>query len=407
MTAETRLWAMLLVMPLALLVLSKAAAAQSVEENARAAFRDDAHAGAGLTCESCHGGGPVRSGAAPHSASYAIRRTAVAPMCARCHSDAAYMRRFAPQLRIDQYAEYVTSTHGKRMAAGEERVATCSDCHGAHGIRPVKDPRSPVAPGNTAKTCAACHADRGRMVAFGREPTAFPDWSASVHAAALLTRGDTSAPTCSTCHGSHGATPPGVDAVANVCSQCHAREAELFRASPKKAIFEAMGQAECLACHGNHRIEHPSDEWVGLQQDAVCAKCHDESTGGAKTIVAVRQGLDRLSSQIAAADAVLGHAERAGMLVDEGRVALRQAADHRIQSRVLVHAFAVRPFDDMAGQGLAAAERARAVGEEAQRELQFRRQGLGVATFLILGFLVTLWWKIRRLPQTDSQPDRP
>ncbi len=336
MTAETRLWAMLLVMPLALLVLSKAAAAQSVEENARAAFRDDAHAGAGLTCESCHGGGPVRSGAAPHSASYAIRRTAVAPMCARCHSDAAYMRRFAPQLRIDQYAEYVTSTHGKRMAAGEERVATCS-----------------------------------------------------------------------TCHGSHGATPPGVDAVANVCSQCHAREAELFRASPKKAIFEAMGQAECLACHGNHRIEHPSDEWVGLQQDAVCAKCHDESTGGAKTIVAVRQGLDRLSSQIAAADAVLGHAERAGMLVDEGRVALRQAADHRIQSRVLVHAFAVRPFDDMAGQGLAAAERARAVGEEAQRELQFRRQGLGVATFLILGFLVTLWWKIRRLPQTDSQPDRP
>jgi predicted CXXCH cytochrome family protein len=316
------------------------------------------------------------------------------------------MHTFAPQLRIDQYAEYVTSTHGKRMAAGEERVATCSDCHGAHGIRPVRDPRSPVAPVNTAKTCAACHADSVRMAAFGRKPTPFADWSASVHAAALLERGDTSAPTCSTCHGSHGATPPGVETVANVCSQCHAREAELFRASPKKPIFDAMGEAECLVCHRNHRIEHPSDSWVGLQEGAVCARCHDETTGGAKTIIAVRQGLDLLSTRIAAAQDVLGRAERAGMLVDEGRGPLREALDHRIHSRVLVHAFALTSFDDVAGRGLAAAEHAQQVGNSALAELQIRRQGLWVATFLILGFLATLWWKIRQLPTPDSSAER-
>lgn len=383
------------------LTLSRPATAQTPEERARASFQDDVHASASLTCEACHGGRASRFGVASASDLYAIRRTAIAPICARCHSDAAYMRKFVPQLRIDQYAEYVTSTHGKQMAAGKERVATCSDCHGAHGVRPVKDPRSPVAPINVATTCAACHADRMRMSAFGREPTPFPDWSASAHAAALLKRGDTSAPTCSTCHGSHGATPPGVDAVANVCAQCHAREADLFRASPKRAIFEAMNEAECLVCHGNHRIEQPSDQWLGLQQGAVCATCHDESTGGAKTIIAVREGLDRLSARIAEADAVLARAQRAGMLVDEGYAALREAADHRIHSRVLVHAFAVKPFDDMAVHGFAAADRARAVGEEALRELQIRRRGLALATFLILGFLVTLWWTIRELPRTE------
>jgi cytochrome c553 len=390
---------------LASLVLCPAAVAQTDEASARVAFGDDVHASAALTCESCHGKSAA-SDAGRVAPSYAIRRAAVAPMCARCHSDAAYMRTFAPQLRIDQYAEYVTSRHGQRMVAGEERVATCHDCHGSHGIRPVRDPRSPVAPVNTAKTCAACHADGARMAAFGREPTPFADWSASVHAAALLTRGDTSAPTCSTCHGSHGATPPGVDAVVNVCSQCHAREAELFRASPKKVIFDTIGEAECLACHGNHRIEHPSDRSIGLQPDSVCVKCPDDSSGGAKTIVAVKARLDQLAAQIAAGDAVLTRAERAGMLVEDGRAALREAADHQIHSRVLVHAFALKPFDDVAGQGLTKAESARQVADEALQELRFRRQGLGVATFLILGFLVTLWWKIRRLPQPAQEDKR-
>lgn len=387
-----------------LLVCTPAGAAQNAEETARAAFRDDVHASAGLTCESCHGV-TTRQGTG-RASQFAISRAVIASMCARCHSDATYMRRFAPRLRIDQYAEYVTSTHGKRMATGDARVATCSDCHGAHGVRPVNDSRSPVAPVNTAATCAVCHADRTRMAAFGREPVPFADWSASVHAAALLTRGDTSAPTCSTCHGSHGATPPGVDAVASVCSQCHAREAELFRASPKKPIFDAIGEAECLTCHGNHRIEHPSDNWVGLQKGAVCARCHDETTGGAKTILALRHGLDQLGTQLMTAEDVVSRAERAGMLVDKGRGALREAADHRIHSRVLVHAFAVRPFEEMAGQGVAAAERAQRAGDEALTELKVRRRGLWVATALILGFLVALGWKIRQLPPPQSSADR-
>lgn len=374
----------------ALVISASSAAAQTTMQAAQQAFQDDVHAAAGLACDACH----QRT-----TPSYApIARSTIAPLCAKCHSDPAYMRRFSPQLRIDQYAQYLTSTHGKQMSAGETRVATCSDCHGAHGIRKDSDVRSTVAPVNVARTCANCHADPVRMAPFSREPDSFEDWSSSVHARALLKQGDLSAPTCSTCHGSHGATPPGVTEVANVCAQCHVRESELFRGSPKKAIFDDIGQAECLACHGNHRIESPTDSWIGLNEPAVCATCHDETMKGAQATVEVREELDQLSVAIAAADALLARAERAGMLVDDGRAAWREAREHQIHSRVLVHAFVTKPFSDKAHQGLRSAWQAQAVGHRALRELQVRRRGLFVTTIIIVGFLVTLAFKIRQLP---------
>lgn len=379
---------------IAFAVLPPDAQAQVAMEGATAAFKDDVHATAGLACVSCHTGST--SGAPPRYE--APPRTAIAPLCAKCHSDAAYMRRFNPQVRIDQFAQYMTSTHGKRMVSGEVRVATCTDCHGAHAVKRVGDARSPVAPPNVATTCARCHADAPRMSAFGKEATPPDDWSGSVHAAALVQRGDASAPTCSSCHGSHGASPPGVTNVANVCAQCHVREAELFRASPKQAVFDAIGQAECLVCHGNHRIESPADSRIGLQEGAVCAQCHDETLGGAQTIREVRQGLDRLSAAVSAADVILTRAERAGMLVDEGRLALREAREHQVQSRVLVHAFAAKPFTDAAAQAVISARRAQDAGEAAMGDLQTRRRGLVVATLVILAFLATLWLKIRQLP---------
>jgi predicted CXXCH cytochrome family protein len=358
-----------------------------------AAFKDDVHAAAGLTCVSCHAQGSGSGGYDTPA------RTAIAPLCAKCHSDAAYMQKFDPQVRVDQFLQYQTSVHGKRMAGGDERVATCSDCHGTHGVKRIRDARAPVAPLNVTATCARCHGDEARMKPYGRDAAPPTDWAASVHATALLERGDTSAPTCAACHGSHGATPPGVASVANVCSQCHVREAELFRASPKREIFDAIGQPECLVCHSNHRIRPPADTWVGLAEPAVCAQCHDDASGGAAAIREVRRGLDRVAATISSAEATLLRAEQAGMLVDDGRGALREARQHHIQSRVLVHAFAVPPFSGHVQQGLASAEQASRVGEQALRDLQTRRRGLAVATLVILGFLATLGWKIRSLPE--------
>jgi predicted CXXCH cytochrome family protein len=361
---------------------------------------DDVHVKAGLTCESCHG--PALPGSTPTAPAYApIARTAIAPLCARCHADAAYMRQFAPQVRVDQYAQCQTSVHGQQMARGETRVATCSDCHTSHGVLQVRDTRSPVAPANVAATCARCHANADRMTPFDRSPDVFSDWKGSVHAAALLERGDLSAPTCSTCHGSHGATPPGVDTVANVCAQCHVREAELFRASPKKPVFASMELADCLVCHNNHAIERPDDTWIGFESPAVCATCHDESIAGADVIRTVGEGLRGLRRDTDAAVALVARAEEAGVLVEDGHLALASAREAHVRLRVLVHAFAAPPFDEALAEGRTAVEAAHAAGTAGLDELDFRRTGLAIATLFILGFLVTLYIKIRRLPPIE------
>ena len=89
------------------------------------------------------------------------------------------------------------------------------------------------------------------------------------------------------------------------------------------------------------------------------------------------------------------------MLVEDGRFALREARGHLINARVTVHAFAEKPFTDVAREGVAAARRAEQTGDQALQELQYRRRGLLVALVLILGFLAALWLKIRSLPAPD------
>jgi predicted CXXCH cytochrome family protein len=378
--------------------------AQDPQQAATEAFREDVHARAGLTCASCHA--PSRSPAAGQEAYAPIARKQIAPMCAKCHADAVFMRKYAPQVRVDQYAQYLTSVHGQQMTAGNDSVATCSDCHHPHGVLPVADARAPVAPANVAATCGRCHADPARMEPFKRSPDIPAEWAKSVHAEALLVRGDRSAPTCNTCHGSHGATPPGVDAVVNVCAQCHVREAELFGASKKHEIFQSIGQADCLVCHSNHRIERPNDAWIGLTAPALCATCHDDTTDSGKTITLVAQGFGELARQTSAAASVLERATTAGMLVDDGAAALRAANEAHIRMRVLVHAFAAPPFSETLNEGLKAAASARTVGDQAMAELQFRRKGLGIATLLIVGFLATLFLKIRRLPPVQPTESR-
>ena len=290
-----------------------------------AGFRDDVHAAVGLSCHDCHGGNPdpalaedylaaMDDGFAPNPYRGPPERAGVPAFCGTCHSDATYMRRFAPSLRIDQEAEYRTSRHGQLLAEGDTNVATCIDCHGTHGIRRPANPASGVYPTRVAETCSGCHADVERMAGYTLVNGAplpidqYARWRESVHAAAMFEREDLSAPTCNDCHGNHGASPPGLDSVAFVCGQCHGREAEIFRASPKRAGFEDHNQylldaegegciachdppepaaslsgfnsfGECAACHGNHGVVRPTLSFLSPLPDTPCAFCHAAGDG--------------------------------------------------------------------------------------------------------------------------------
>ena len=63
----------------------------------------------------------------------------------------------------------------------------------------------------------------------------------SVHYEALTKKGDLSAPTCNICHGNHGATPPGVESVANVLRNWSQRARGTLRQEPTPKAFASMG----------------------------------------------------------------------------------------------------------------------------------------------------------------------
>src|ERR1051325_9086690 len=127
-------------------------------------IKNDVHISHGLSCASCHGGDPNSDD--PDVAMSKAKgfkgkpaRTAIPELCGSCHANPNYMRKYAPQGRVDQLELYRTSVHGQRLAKGDASVATCIDCHSVHQIRRVKDSASPVYPTHVAETCGRCHAD--------------------------------------------------------------------------------------------------------------------------------------------------------------------------------------------------------------------------------------------------------
>ncbi len=244
-------------------------------------FEEDVHASIGLSCHDCHGGNAgAKEDEAAMDASYkpnpfrgAPSKKEIPTFCGRCHSDAAYMKKYRPDMRVDQEKEYVTSHHGEALAKGDTSVATCIDCHGVHGILRAGDSRSPIYPTRVADTCGRCHGDEKKMAPYKLPHDAPEKWKTSVHANALLVREDLSAPTCNDCHGNHGAAPPGVASIAFVCGTCHGRESDLFRASPKADAFDEG--AACIECHSNHAVMRPTITMLGVLPETPCAICHE------------------------------------------------------------------------------------------------------------------------------------
>ena len=355
-------------------------------------YAQDIHAQKGLTCAACHGGDPTSMEAMDKKKGFKghIDRKAIPELCAKCHADGAYMRQYNPSLRTDQLAQYKTSVHGKRLAGGDTKVAVCIDCHGVHGIRAVKDTRAKVYPLNVADTCARCHADGKYMQAYPIKHDQFAGYSSSVHHDALAVRGDLSAPTCTTCHGNHGAAPPGVASVTNVCSTCHVFQAQLFDISPHKAAFAAAGLPGCVTCHSNHQIHHPSDAMVGTGPQAVCTSCHSQGDAGFAVAGKIQQQFTALQNAIGKSEEVLTRAEESGMEVSQAQLDLTSARDQLTKARVTLHSFTLAKIEADVKVGQETTEKTRQAGEKALRERDYRRAGLGISLLTIVAMLIGL-----------------
>ena len=185
--------------------------------------------------------------------------TPAAPQQSRC-ADCHFSRSDAPA--PGHLSEWDRSAHSRNDVG-------CEKCHGgnattfesviAHqGILNSTNPASPVNPRNLPATCGACHA--GPYVGFQK----------SQHFA-LLKKGDTRGPVCSTCHGAAGFQRPSARAIETQCRQCHGPSGiapRPERAEAARTLYEALNESRDVMKSARSLVNRTRDKARRAQLDA-------------------------------------------------------------------------------------------------------------------------------------------
>jgi hypothetical protein len=364
---------------------------------------NDVHFLKGLGCSDCHGGDPNAfddpDASMWDSEDFIGRMDKVeqVQVCGKCHSDPLYMRQFTVSMKTDQVDQFWTSQHGTLLKSGDTNVASCSSCHGVHGIYPVSDPRSAVYPLNIPETCANCHSDYDYMAAYDVKTDQLDEYSNSVHGLTLYESGDISAPVCNDCHGNHGAVPPEIEHISDICGTCHINNMNLFQDSNLSGIFAEFGLSQCETCHGNHNILKPSDQMLDLSAQPNCeSACHLDTGNNAVDLSReIFQVIDSLKTSMVHAQERVDIADQKGMEVSELFIHMEEALKTLIQSRTSIHSFNIDHIKSVAQKGFEATTLAIAGAEEAIDEHGFRRKGLFLFSLIITVFVIVLYLRSR------------
>ena len=251
---------------------------QSVHGKAQATGASDA-----ATCRSCHG--PAHEIVPRTDPASRVAKQRLADTCGACHADPDFLSRHKIPFAKPVEA-YRLSVHGRAVASGDEKAASCSDCHGSHGILPGRDPASKINHWRVVQTCGGCH----EKVAA--------TFSESVHGTAARA-GSEGAPVCTGCHGEHTILAPSEPGslvnparVSSVtCGHCHGDErlagrynlpgdkVPAFQGSYHGLALRSGSQtvANCASCHGVHNILPSRDSRSTVHPANLartCGSCH-------------------------------------------------------------------------------------------------------------------------------------
>ncbi|MFH0813905.1 MAG: cytochrome c3 family protein [Pseudomonadota bacterium] len=356
------------------------------------------HREAGIGCADCHGGDPGSmdmDAAKSEKAGFIGKPDArgVPALCAECHSDIARMRQY--NIRTDQYAEYKTSIHGRMLLEkGDTKVATCVSCHGNHEIRKKDDPLSSVYHTRVPETCGKCHSDPERMKPYNIPTDQVEEYKASYHGQILYAeiKGKNPAlvPNCADCHGIHGATPPGVREVANVCGNCHFNNAQYFRESPHYQAVQDAGIPRCVDCHGNHNISYPTLEKFTGDKEGHCGYCHEPSSPAYALALEIKQLLEDSSGAIERAKKKSGEVEFSGINLEFINAEIETAQDKLIEVLPVTHSLKMDKIKRLMKEAGEHTDRVIAEVGKIQEDLKRRKRALMVVIgvdFMIVGLL--------------------
>lgn len=357
------------------------------------------HAEQGVSCADCHGGNPGETDADVAKLELAgyigVPDRANTPgLCATCHSDPVQMRQY--NLSTDQFAQYQESVHGKALYEnGDVNVATCVDCHGAHNVLAVNDPGAAVYPSNAPALCASCHADRELMAPYGILTNQYELFQDSVHGHALLDNEDLRAPSCATCHGKHGAAPPGMAEVANVCGSCHSATQNYFiKGAHAEAGFVGP---KCVTCHGRYDVKEPSETMFEGDEERHCGSCHPSDSEIGEQIVQYRDALTTAANALESAEETVKQVAGLGMIVAREEGTLLEARTSLITARAAQHQVSLEVLTKFTTASLEASQKAQEMAEEKESQNRFRRQAMSIAVIAILLTVIVLYLMKRQL----------
>jgi hypothetical protein len=328
-----------------------------------------------LSCVDCHKGDPAAVGdkEKAHAAASGFvgrfPRETVPALCGGCHSDPLRMHAYG--VPTDQLEHYRTSAHGKALFGENDlAVAVCTDCHGTHRILRAADPRAPTAPANQPATCGKCHSDAALMGGRGLPSDTVDRFRNSVHGRALLEENLRGAPSCSDCHGSHGAAPPGAQDTVQACGNCHEATAEHYRKSPHYASADMSCESchpdgkgpeyarkACATCHGAHDIAPAQPSLYEGDEVGRCGHCHREGGAPAELARAIREGGERLQSALEGSLREIADAKRQGVHLENERLYLRDSERALVSVRPLAHSLDAEAVRAHLEQGLKRQER--------------------------------------------------
>jgi hypothetical protein len=359
------------------------------------------HAKRGVICSDCHGGDPnatTMEDAMSPAAGFIGKpsRTDIPQLCGSCHANVILMRQY--DLPTDQLAKYHESQHGMLLAQGDTHVATCFDCHDQHATRETNDPASNVYPFNVPDLCAGCHANEDYMASYDIPTNQFALYKESVHGEALLDHQDTRAPSCATCHGTHGAAPPGFSEVANVCGGCHTATQDYYLSGVHSSGDEDAPQ--CVTCHGQYDVQQPSEAMFEGVEPRHCGSCHASDSPEGQVVAELQDALVKADTALQTADHRVERAARLGMIVAEEEGLMTDARTHLITARAAQHTVNLDVVLEETDTSVELSTRAFDQADQAIQQSRFRRLAMIIALAVIVLIIMSLIWLRRELIAT-------
>lgn len=372
-------------------------------------YRKSIHYEREVDCITCHGGNPddltFSSMSRANGFKGKIKREKIPGLCASCHSDSERMLQFGHF--YDQYNIYKGSRHGKLLSRGDTKVAVCTDCHGVHNIRRVRDPSSSAYWKNIPQTCARCHSNQEYMKQYAIPVGQFEKYKESVHGRLRLEKGDMRSPGCPDCHGSHGAAPPGVTEVENVCGKCHVLERKNFMMSPHRKALAQKKLKECITCHGSHGTYETGDDLFtrGSKENngMGCLACHQESTQEYQVGMRILSIFKRTEESIKEAEQMTEKARQKGFDIDEELLKIDEARSRLNELKPVTHTLSVQLINEGAENAEVLAKDVQEMVHAKMIEWRDRRVTLGINIALFVTVIALLYVIRRRILKDGIQ----